>query len=143
MMLVDFMDKYHLSCIDVAKMIGVSTTRVWYLRKGGCHKAMEKYAPIIESKTPNCKDKIYIPTEEESSGRYKRVQKIPFTSEELEIAKKNIYRIPYRTVKKMFSGGMFSPRIHDKIMATLKGEADTRFCEMLLYGGENGDSKGV
>lgn len=120
MTLHDFIKKYHITYAELADKLHISQSRVYVILQGGCHRSISKYAPIVESMVPDCKDKIYIPPKEDETIRYKRVEKIPFTSEEIELVKLHPNRVPYRTQKKIFNGHLFSRNVHDKIIKRLK-----------------------
>ena len=122
MTLKDFRKKYKLKVKDICEACSICPQRLWVLEQGGCHKTLKRVAPIIERMVDDCKDKIYIPPKEDESVYYKRTEKLPFTEEELELVKLKPYMLPSRTLNKIMSGHMFSKKVHDSIVAALKGE---------------------
>ena len=126
MTLRDFLNKYKkiISRKEVCEKIGISYQRLNILERGGAHTAITKYAPIIEALIPNCKDKIYIPPKEDPTVGWKRVEKVRFTDAEIEELKRAPYAIHYRTRLKILNGHLFSRKVHDKLMAQIRGEVD-------------------
>ena len=124
MTLKDFRIKYKLKVKDICKACNINAQRLWVLEQGGCHRAISRIAPLIEAMVEDCKDKIYVPPKEDTTIHYKRVEKIPFTEEEIELVKQQPYMLPSRTLHKVMNGHMFSKKVHDDIVATLKGESN-------------------
>ena len=133
MTLKDFRKKYNLKVKKICEACNICPQRLYVLEQGGCHRAMVKYAPIIEGLVENCKDKIYIPPKEDTTIYVKRVDKIPFTAEEIKLVEEKPFMLPFRTRKKIFNGHLFSKKVHDDIIAALKGESNRYKGSVMTY----------
>lgn len=134
MTLKDFLDKYKgvISRKEVCERIGISYSRLNLIEKGGCHRAVSKYAPLIEAMVPDCKDKIYVPPKSDTTVGWQRVEKVSFTDEEMKEIKEKPYALCFRTLKKVFDGHLFSRKVHDRIMAQVRGEIEPTINKKLI-----------